>query len=241
MDRWANDMRNLATVVQNRDGGALQAMAGSQKPQQGTQVTKQAAEIFNELFRQLKGAFPALMANIKTQEDFNELRRQWVLAFAENGIRTIEQVNAGMKIARQQDTPFLPSPGQFVSWCKQGGIKGVGLPDESELYDMVMDYSARRGLYSSPENYPWASNACYWIVTKLYSQMRGLNLTESELRKRCGNELIAMSRRIESGEQIPAPVKQIPKLHIPSSNERALNHLAEIKRKFNLNSHGKDF
>ncbi|WP_445494618.1 replication protein P [Photorhabdus sp. SF281] len=234
-------MRNLARVVQNRDSRALQAMAGSQKPQQGTQVTKQAAEIFNELFRQLKGAFPALMANIKTQDDFNELRRQWVLAFAENGIRTVEHVNAGMKIARQQDTPFMPSPGQFVSWCKQGGIKNAGLPDESELYDMIMDYSAKRGLYSSAENYPWQSNACYWIVTKLYSQMRGLNLTESELRKRCSKELIAMSRRMESGEQIPAPVKQIPKLHITSSKERALNHLAEIRQKFNLNSHSKDF
>lgn len=234
-------MRNLATAVQNRDGMALRAMAGSQKPQQGTQVTRQAAEIFNELFRQLKGAFPALMANIKTQDDFNELRRQWVLAFAENGIRTVEQVNAGMKIARQQDTPFLPSPGQFVQWCKRGGIQNAGLPDESELYDMIMDYSARRGLYNSAEEYPWASNACYWMVTKLYSQMRGLNLTESELRKRCSGELMAISKRMESGEQIPAPVKQIPKLHIPTNKERALNHLAEIKRKFNLNSRMKDF
>ncbi|WP_391529843.1 replication protein P [Photorhabdus akhurstii] len=232
-------MRNIVTAIQNRDGGALQAMA--EPLQQKAQATKQVAEIFNELFRQLKGAFPALMANIKTQDDFNELRRQWVLAFAENGIRTVEQVNAGMKIARQQDTPFLPSPGQFVSWCKRGGIQNAGLPDESELYEMVMDYSARRGLYSSPENYPWMNNACYWMVTKLYSQMRGLNLTEPELRKRCGTELIAMSRRMESGEQIPAPVKQIPKLHIPTSNERALNHLAEIRRKFNLNSHRKDF
>ncbi|MBD2798331.1 DNA replication protein [Xenorhabdus sp. 18] len=233
-------MRNITTAIQNRDGRALQAMSEPAKPQ-GGQVTKQIAEIFNELFRQLKGAFPALMASIKTQEDFDELRRQWVLAFAENGIRTIEQVNAGMKIARQQDSPFLPSPGQFVEWCKQGGIQNAGLPDESELYDMIMTYSAKRGLYSTPESYPWPSHACYWMVTKLYSQMMGLNLSEPELRKRCRQELISMSRRMESGEQIPEPKVQLTELHIPTSNERALNHLAEIRRKFNLKPHKKDF
>ncbi|MBD2785404.1 DNA replication protein [Xenorhabdus sp. DI] len=233
-------MRNITTAIQNRDGRALRAMSEPAKPQ-GWQVTKQIAEIFNELFRQLKGAFPALMASIKTQGDFDELRRQWVLAFAENGIRTIEQVNAGMKIARQQDSPFLPSPGQFVEWCKQGGIQNAGLPDESELYDMIMTYSAKRGLYSTPESYPWPSHACYWMVTKLYSQMMGLNLSEPELRKRCRQELISMSRRMESGEQIPEPKVQLTELHIPTSNERALNHLAEIRRKFNLKPHKKDF
>ncbi|PHM60463.1 DNA replication protein [Xenorhabdus stockiae] len=233
-------MKSIVTAIQNRDGKALQTMAEPPK-QQRAPVDRQVAEIFNELFRQLKGAFPALMASIKTQEDFNELRRQWVMAFAENGITTLKQVNAGMKIARQQDSPFLPSPGQFIQWCKQGGIQNAGLPDESELYDMVMTYSAKRGLYDSPENYPWQSHACYWMVTKLYSQMMGLNLSESELRKRCRQELISMSRRMESGEQIPEPRVQLTELHIPTSNERALDHLAEIRRKLNLKPHRKDF
>jgi hypothetical protein len=99
---------------------------------------------------------------------------------------------------------------------------------------MVMDYSARRGLYDAPEAFPWQSNACYWMVTKLYSEMRGLNLTESELRKRCGKELTAMSRRIEAGEPIPAPVVQIPKLHIPLSNEQGLSKIAELRAKLNM-------
>ncbi|WP_427190279.1 replication protein P, partial [Yersinia enterocolitica] len=73
-------------------------MYAADKPKQ--QVPEQAAQIFNELFRQLKAAFPALMTSIKDQSDLNELRRQWVLAFIENGITSIDQVNAGMKIAR---------------------------------------------------------------------------------------------------------------------------------------------
>lgn len=225
-------MRNVVTAIQNRDGQSLQQIYGTEKPKQ--QVPEQAAQIFNELFRQLKAAFPALMTSIKDQNDLNELRRQWVLAFVENGITSIDQVNAGMKIARQQATPFLPSPGQFIAWCKQGATRAAGLPDADELYDMVMDYAKRRDMFSSAEAFPWASNAAYWMVTKLYSQQRVQGLSEQDLRKRCGKELADMSKRIESGELIPAPVVQIPKLHIPVSNAKALDHIAELRAKLNM-------
>lgn len=225
-------MRNVVTAIQNRDGQSLQQMYAADKPKQ--QVPEQAAQIFNELFRQLKAAFPALMTSIKDQSDLNELRRQWVLAFIENGITSIDQVNAGMKIARQQATPFLPSPGQFIAWCKQGATRAAGLPDADELYDMVMDYAKRRDMFSSAEAFPWHSNPAYWMVTKLYSQQRVQGLSEQDLRKRCGKELADMSKRIEAGEPIPAPVVQIPKLHIPVSNEKALDHIAELRAKLNM-------
>ncbi|MHA3501270.1 replication protein P [Yersinia enterocolitica] len=225
-------MRNVVTAIQNRDGQSLQQMYAADKPKQ--QVPEQAAQIFNELFRQLKAAFPALMTSIKDQSDLNELRRQWVLAFIENGITSIDQVNAGMKIARQQATPFLPSPGQFIAWCKQGATRAAGLPDADELYDMVMDYAKRRDMFSSAEAFPWPSNPAYWMVTKLYSQQRVQGLSEHDLRKRCGKELADMSKRIESGDPIPAPVVQIPKLHIPVSNEKALDHIAELRAKLNM-------
>ncbi|MGE4862464.1 replication protein P [Yersinia enterocolitica] len=225
-------MRNVVTAIQNRDGQSLQQIYGTEKPKQ--QVPEQAAQIFNELFRQLKAAFPALMTSIKDQSDLNELRRQWVLAFVENGITSIDQVNAGMKIARQQATPFLPSPGQFIAWCKQGATRAAGLPDADELYDMVMDYAKRRDMFSSAEAFPWASNAAYWMVTKLYSQQRVQGLSEQDLRKRCGKELADMSKRIESGDPVPAPVVQIPKLHIPVSNKKALDHITELRAKLNM-------
>ncbi len=225
-------MRNVVTAIQNRDGQSLQQMYADEKPKQ--QVPEQAAQIFNEIFRQLKAAFPALMTSIKDQSDLNELRRQWVLAFIENGITSIDQVNAGMKIARQQATPFLPSPGQFIAWCKQGATRAAGLPDADELYDMVMDYAKRRDMFSSAEAFPWPSNPAYWMVTKLYSQQRVQGLSEQDLRKRCGKELADMSKRIEAGEPIPAPVVQIPKLHIPVSNEKALDHIAELRAKLNM-------
>ena len=168
------------------------------------------------------------------RSDLNELRRQWVLAFAENGISSTDQVKAGMKIARQQKAPFLPSPGQFISWCKTGASRAAGLPDADELYEMVMDYSARRGLYDTPEAFPWQSNAAYWMVTKLYSRMCGSNQTAQELKKSCEKELVSMSRKIEAGEPILAPVVMIPELHIPLTNEKGLEKIADICKKFHI-------
>lgn len=218
-------MKSLATAIQQRDSTALQAMASQVPPKQA--VTPQAAQIFNELFKQLRATFPASMANIKTQEDLNEFRRQWVLAFSENGIRTIEQVNAGMKIARQQEIPFLPSPGQFIKWCKQEDHTALGLPTEDELYDMFKKYCSVRGW----GNFNWKSNACYWMVTKIYSEMRSRNLSDAEVRKLCVSELKVMANKIKSGEKIADPVMQVECKNIPTKRGKALSIIADLKNK----------
>lgn len=220
-------MRQLANAIQNRDGRALAAMAATEKPKQ--QVPQQAIQIFNELFRQLKAAFPALTATIKTQDDLDELRRQWVLAFAENGINSMEQVNAGMKVARQQAMPFLPAPGQFVAWCKEGEIRAAGLPDEDSLYEMFRLFCRDKGLYDISDNYPWQSPACFHMVTAVYNQMHSFNLSDAECKKRLGVELRRMSSRIEAGEIIPEPRKQIPKLSIPSTREKSREGVAMLR------------
>ncbi|WP_312058499.1 replication protein P [Pantoea septica] len=77
-----------------------------------------------------------------------------------------------MKRARASGSPFWPSLGQFISWCKDVENGAAGLPDKNTLYEIVMRYSARRGLYNSPEAYPWQANAHYWMVTGLYNMMR---------------------------------------------------------------------
>lgn len=94
---------------------------------------------------------------------------------------------------------------------------------------MVMKYCARRGLYETPEKYPWKTNVDYWMVTGLYSTMRAQGLTEQELRVKCRGELGKMASRIRSGELIPPPRSQIEKLYVPVSNKRALAHIGQMK------------
>ncbi|RNA76577.1 hypothetical protein EBO33_13190 [[Curtobacterium] plantarum] len=101
---------------------------------------------------------------------------------------------------------------------------------------MVMEYCARRGLYHSPEAYPWQDNTHYWMVTSLYSQMTSHNLSEGELRKVCEKELEKMSRRIREGESIPPPRAQLEKIYVPVSPERARAHINQLKMRLKRKS-----
>jgi hypothetical protein len=97
---------NLAENIRNFDREQARRVAHN-LPEQYTEreQTQQVAQIINGLFVQLAAAFPASLVN-RSQEDVNEIRRQWVLAFKENGITSMEQVEAGMRAVRRQERPF---------------------------------------------------------------------------------------------------------------------------------------
>ena len=138
-----------------------------------------------------------------------------------------------MRVARQQAKPFLPSPGQFIAWCRAEESAAIGLPDAAELVDMVYQYSRTRGQYPDAESYPWPNHATYWMVTTLYQVMRSVGLSDAELRRRAGEELAKMIRRIRNGEQIPAPVARLPVLGTkPLTREQNMSKVQEIRTKF---------
>ncbi|MBK0098695.1 hypothetical protein IBT49_22130 [Erwinia sp. S63] len=114
-------------------------------------------------------------------------------------------------------------------WCKDGGSGAQRLPDETSLYDKVMRYNARRGLYNSPVAYPWQENLHYWMISSLYSQMHTKSLSESKLRTKCHVELSKMSKRIKAGECILPPRPQIKKLYVPISTEKEMAHIGQLK------------
>lgn len=207
-------MKNIAAQMVNFDCEQMRRIANNmpeqydEKPQ-----VQQVAQIINGVFSQLLATFPASLAN-RDQNELNEIRRQWVLAFRENGI---------------------PSPGQFVAWCREEASVNAGLPNVSELVDMVYEYCRKRGLYPDAESYPWKSNAHYWLVTNLYQNMRANALTDAELRRKAADELTCMTARINRGETIPEPVKQLPVMGgRPLNRAQALAKIAEIKAKFGL-------
>jgi Replication protein P len=227
--------RTLMKAIENRDSGALAKLYGDQPVSVKSIVNPDAEKLVDALFRQLKQVFPASsQTNLRTESDEAAAKKQWIAAFAEAGIRTREQLAAGMRCARSSESPFWPSPGQFVAWCQKGAIQSLGLPSEEDLFGMVLKYSAERGYYRSAERYPWQSNACWLMVTKLYSEMRGLSLSEPDLRKRCAKELAAMAKRIGAGEEIPAPAVMLEKLYAPVSKEKARGKIAELRAQLSL-------
>lgn len=217
---------NLATAIANRDAGALARMAQSSTPQKV--VNNHAEQLVDVLFRNLKQIFPASVNTIfKNESEELTAKRQWIAAFAENGITTREQLQNGMRHARASDNPFWPAVGQFIKWCKEEDYVALGLPDEDQLYELYREYCKMRGW----REMKWPSNACYWMVTKIYSDMRSKSLTDSEVKKLCAKELRNMTARIKSGENIPAPVLQVEHKITPTSRNKSLSIIASLKQK----------
>ncbi|EPQ9048640.1 replication protein P [Cronobacter turicensis] len=226
----------LMQAIMNRDSQSLSRLANKYQPAQERPakgvVNTEAERLVDALFRQLKQVFPASAAtNLRTEVDEAAAKQQWILAFAENGVVRREQLAAGMKRARASLSPFWPSPGQFISWCIEGEFELAGLPSLDELVAMVYTYCARRGLYAAPTEYPWKHPTHYWMVTRLYDEMRIKTWTEADLVEQARRELLRMARRIGSGEIIPEPVPMIkqPKTK-PVSQKKGLEIIANLKR-----------
>ncbi len=159
-------MNNVFTAIQNRDGEALSRMSGyeHQYVNNDNVVNMSAERLVDALFKQLKQLFPAaVVTNLKTPEQEVAAKQQWIAAFAEGGIRTREQVSAGMRHARASESPFWPSPGQFIKWCKDSKmVLGVTIDDVMAEFHR---YSKEKSLYpGGPERFPWRHPVMYWVV-----------------------------------------------------------------------------
>ncbi|WP_171964529.1 replication protein P [Cronobacter sakazakii] len=230
----------LLQAIANRDSQTLSRLANKYQPTQEHAargvVNTEAERLVDALFRQLKQVFPASAAtNLRTEVDEAAAKQQWIMAFAENGITSREQLSAGMKKARASLSPFWPSPGQFISWCREGFLEVYGLPTAPELVKMLYRYARDRGYYESAESYPWQSNEHYWMVTSLYMQMKHESLTHKELHQKASQELEKMLTKRINGENIPRPVKGVQfsgDRHVTS--EQGLAKIDEIRKKFKL-------
>ena len=198
-------MKNIAAQMVNFDCEQMRRIANNmpeqydEKPQ-----VQQVAQIINGVLSQLLATFPASLAN-RDQNELNEIRRQWVLAFRENGITTMEQVNAGMRVARRQERPFLPSPGQFVAWCKQsGGALGITV---DQVITEYWDWRNRSFEFTSSEHFPWSQPVMYHICVELRHRSTERQLTHGELAREAGDLLDMWERRVTEGKPVP-PVRR---------------------------------
>ncbi|MCS2161684.1 replication protein P [Scandinavium sp. H11S7] len=198
----------LLTAIQNRDGAAMARMAGAGREDQSV-INAEAESLVDALFRQLKQIFPAAsQTNLKTDADEKTAKRQWIAAFSENGIRTREQLSAGVRHARASASPFWPSPGQFIKWCKDSStVLGVSLADVMNEFHR---YSREKGIHvGGAERFPWAHPVMYWIVTETRRAMYQRQLSETETEKYAAKKLEEWALKVASGEQVPAPVMAI--------------------------------
>ncbi|WP_410739047.1 replication protein P [Citrobacter sedlakii] len=195
---------DLYRAIENRDGDMLARMVGNER-----KVVNSAAEkLVDMLFENLMQVFPAsTQTNLRTDGDIRVAKQQWIAAFAESGITSREQLSTGMQKARSSQSPFWPSPGQFISWCREGsGALGISVDD------IMSEYWRWRKLvfrYPTSEQFPWRDkNPLYYHVC-LELRRRGTEgqLSEKELIRAAGDILHDWEKRVLAGKPVP-PIRR---------------------------------
>ncbi|USS95526.1 replication protein P [Serratia symbiotica] len=200
-------MNTLISAVNNRDSGVL---ASIMDHQQKRVVNAKAEELVDALFENLLLIFPAVQNTVlKTADDVAAMKRQWILAFAENGIRRVDQLRAGMRMARHQESDFWPSCGKFISWCCESGRVAAGLPSDEDVMAEFKRYTRNHYRYSTPEAYPWTHDVMYWVVLDVRRLMHKHNYTEGEVSRSIKSHMGKWERELNAGRAIPEPVKQL--------------------------------
>lgn len=96
-------------------------------------VTTETVDVVNDLFRRLRGIFPAWRQAWPSTEALDAAKAEWIKEFADEGIRTLEQIEFGIQKCRKLKKPFAPSVGEFIAMCTPGP-EDFGMPARADAW-----------------------------------------------------------------------------------------------------------
>ncbi|MDW6094031.1 replication protein P [Vibrio rhizosphaerae] len=90
---------------------------GKEQPVKHSEPDQFAAQVVNMILRELRGIYPAWRNAVKSEKEYESVKRNYIKAMIEQGVNTMDLVQRGLRTARSSRTDFLPSPGTFCAWC----------------------------------------------------------------------------------------------------------------------------
>ena len=183
-----------------------------------------AEKLIDRVFEQLIASCPTLLT--VQPEQLKILKQQWILGFAENGIKTFEQVKRGMAAARAKTNGYLPSVGEFISWCNSYNNHELGLPTQDELEARLQKYF---GYAKEPHNFKFRSKAEYYLLKTIYDGY-GKKKWE-DCQKAMPKILSEVIEKVKAGfefPEIPELLEQKPKVISPDVAKSGVAKIKEI-------------
>lgn len=160
---------------------------------QPLQVTPQTAEVVNDLFRRLRGIFPAWRQAWPSTEALDAAKAEWIKEFADEGIRTLEQIEFGIQKCRKLKKPFAPSVGEFIAMCVPGP-EDFGMPSVAGAWmEALMETYSHEGVKIAA------------IATGLFD-LRAAKQEDKGLRQRFDHNYAVVIRRAQEGQPLDGKI-----------------------------------
>ena len=167
-------------------------------------VPDQARHMIDKIFENLTASCPILLTI--SGEQLEILKQQWILSFAENGVKTFDQVKRGMAAARAKTNGYLPSVGEFVAWCNDIDYHALGLPNAEELEQRFKKFMGYAKFDKHQFNYK--SNAEYYLLKKLYDNYGKAKWEDCQ--RAMPKVLTDVAEKVKAGYEFDEMPKMIP-------------------------------
>lgn len=188
--------------------------------------------VVNRLFAELQAIFPAWRQSFPETQDLNAAKNAWMDALVESGVTTDDQLNQGLRRARQCQSPFWPSPGQFIQWCQPDppDPEELGLPTPELAYREACSMA-----HPAADHSRW-SHPAVRVAAREISSHSLRTLPESETKEIFIRAYEIAVRRVADGEDLAAEVPEIPPglperpAPRPADPETARRHLRRMRQ-----------
>ncbi|UJQ36167.1 hypothetical protein L1871_17790 [Aeromonas caviae] len=178
-------LRSLLDEIANSPA----AIATTQQ-QQSRPLTERDSQMVSMLFEQLKIVFPAWKHAFPSDDAQRRALAEWTRALVDAGCTSREQLQLGMRVAREQEIPFFPSTGMFIKWC-QITPEAIGLPTvEQALADVARHRKSHPAV----------------VIAARATRFERQTLTADEYRKVFAQAYDQVVRRVMAGEDIETEV-----------------------------------
>jgi hypothetical protein len=153
-------------------------------------LTDHDSQMVSLLFEQLKIVFPAWRHAFQSDDSQRRALAEWTRALVDADCTSREQLQLGMRVAREQEIPFFPSTGMFIKWC-QITPEALGLPTVDQA---LADVARHR------KSHPAV------VIAARATRFERQTLAADEYRKVFAQAYDQVVRRVMAGEDIEAEV-----------------------------------
>lgn len=187
-------------------------------------LTKETAAVINWLFTELRSYCTAFKQAWPDNDSQRHAKKTWLKAFILAGINNTDQLRHGLKHCLLLERPFVPSPGEFIAWCKPKP-EDIGLPDLRTAYNLSISMNGQFSKFKP------GCQKTYSVIRHVLEQIGSFayrSMTASQAFKTFESYYPIACKQFMDGKLQEIP-KQIPENPVEHPGDRERSNAARLK------------